>query len=254
MLEALDIIAYWTIIAGNIEQAIVLGYRQLRLAEDFGKPRFIARALSNIGFAAGQQTKSDSSTRNQARVHLLKALEIARSLQDTLLESTCLNSLGRLSRIEQDWQKALALHQRAFQQAKAIKNPEQEAWSLHSMGAIYEALKLYDSAMIFAKEAYNIRTKAKQDFGEAVSLRLIALLHFRLKNYEIALKYLKQSIQACQNHEGLFLVKLEAYRLLVIIYKELGNNSGELEAFRNYVIIKDSAEVIESQKSITNAN
>lgn len=250
MLQALDVITYWTIIVGNIEEALVYGFRQLRLAEELGQPLYIARALRNVGFAAGQQTKSDSSTRRQAKAHLKQALAIALSIRDTVIESACLNSLGRLSRLEKDWTTALEFHEKALRQARAIRNPEQESWALYSIGVIYETRKVYDSAMFYAQQSLAIRAAAKQNFGEAVSLRLIGLLYFRQKNFSVALQHVQQSIAKCRGHEGLFIVKVESYRLLIAICKELGDTKGELQAYRNFVAVKDSADAIESQKSV----
>lgn len=250
MLQALDVITYWTIIVGNIEEALVYGFRQLRLAEEVGQQQYLARALRNVGFAAGQQTKSDSSTRRQAKAHLKQALAIALSIRDTVIESACLNSLGRLSRLEKDWTNALEFHEKALRQARAIRNPEQESWALYSIGVIYETRQIYDSAMFYVQQSLAIRAAAKQNFGEAVSLRLIALLHFRQKNYSAALQNIQQSIAKCRGHEGLFIVKVEAYRLLIAICKEIGDAKGELEAYRNFVAVKDSADATESQKSV----
>jgi signal transduction histidine kinase len=250
MVEALDMITYWTIIVGRIETALVLGFRQYRLAEDIGNPLLIARAQRNVGFAAGQQTKSDSLSRQQARTQLNKALATARSFRDTLLEASCLNSLGRLCRVEQNFNAALSFHESALGQARAIHNTEQESWALHSIGVIYEARKQYDTALVFARQALEIRVAAGQAFGEAVSLRLLGLLCYRQKKYSAALEYIQQSIEKCRNLEGLFIVKVDAHRLLTAICKDMGDPHKELLAYRSFLAIKDSADVIEAQNNI----
>ncbi|TAE26217.1 MAG: hypothetical protein EAZ92_10985 [Candidatus Kapaibacterium sp.] len=250
MVEALDLMTYWTIIVGKIETALGLGFRQLRLAEEVGNPLLIARALRNVGFAAGQQTKSDSLSRQQARTQLNKALATARSFRDTLLEASCLNALGRLYRVEKKFDIALSCHESALRYARSIQNAEQEGWALHSIGVIYEARKHYDTALGFAHRALEIRVAAHQAFGEAVSLRLIGLLYYRQKKYADARQYIHQSIEKCKNHEGLFIVKVDACRLLTLICKDMGDTRQELLAYRNFLAIKDSADAIEAQSNI----
>lgn len=247
---ALAVLSYRFILEGKIEQGLDVGFKQLRVAEEFGDERLIARGLICIGFAAGQQSHADVAAIKEARERLLKALTIAMALPDDFLISFSCNALGRLARIEERQQEALAYHQQALGFAKKIQNSEQISWALHSLAVIYESQKQYALALDYAKQSLALREQNGRAFAVAVSLRLIGFIYFRLGQFEEAKRYAERSIAASKDEEGLFLPKMQAYQLLSDAYLALHKPAEALQYYKTSIAIRDSAAAIESKSNI----
>lgn len=250
MAEALASISYIFNIEGKIEQGLEKGFKGLHLAEELGDERLIARGLINIGFAAGQQSHASTEAVREARERLQKALAIAHTLHDDYLICICLNSIGRLARIEGNLQEGLAYHEQALVLGRRVGNSEMTSWALHGIAIIFELQKRYPEALKFAQEAFILREATGQGFAIATSLRLVGKIHFYLGHFAEARRYAERSIAVSKHLDGLFLVKVQAYQLLSDAYTALNKPSEALQWYKAYIAMRDSAFQIESKNNI----
>lgn len=248
--EALAVLSYRFNLEGKIEQGLDAGFKQLRLAEELGDQRLIARGLTCIGFAAGQQSHVEAAAIKEARERLLRALKIATALPDDFLITFSCNALGRLARLEGRQQEALAYHQQALGFAKKIQNSEQLSWALHSLAMIYESQKQYALALDYSKQALALREENGRPFAIATSRRLTGFIYFRLGQFEEAKRYAERSIAASKDEEGIFVPKMQAYHLLSDAYLALHKPTEALQYYKASIAVRDSAAAIESQSNI----
>lgn len=250
MTEALSVMSYRLNLEGKIERGLEAGFQGLRIAEELGDERLIARGLINIGFAAGQQSHTDSASVREAKTQLLKALAIGKSLRDDFIIVFSCNALGRLARIEGQQNMALSYHEQALALGEKIQNSEQTSWALHGLALIYESQKRYTLALDYARRGLMIRMQNGRDFAVATSLRLVGLIHLRQGHYAEAKRFAERSVALCKNADGLFLVKTQAFRLLSDAYLALNKPTEALQWFKLYIATKDSAAAIEAKENI----
>ncbi len=115
-------------------------------------------------------------------------------------QSYALNQLGRRYRSLSQFNKALALHERALEIAKEANSLEFEVYSLNMIGVVYRKIDAIKSALDYTQRALELADSVKNPSKEirksiTVSLNNIGNIYQTLEQYDLALDKFRQSLK-----------------------------------------------------------
>ncbi|CAM1343158.1 tetratricopeptide repeat-containing sensor histidine kinase [Tenacibaculum aestuarii] len=130
----------------------------------------------------------------------LKALELARKINDVNAEIVTLNQIGVVYRRQDKVRSALNYHQMALELADKIERPDIDtkisiSISNNSIGNIYLALKQYQLALEKFKKSILIQSRTGDKRGLAINHQNIGLAFQNLGEIDAALEHYNKSLE-----------------------------------------------------------
>ncbi|RKF05218.1 tetratricopeptide repeat protein [Tenacibaculum lutimaris] len=130
----------------------------------------------------------------------LKALELAREMNDVNAEIVTLNQIGVVYRRQDKVRSALNYHQMALELADKIERPDIDtkisiSISNNSIGNIYLALKQYQLALEKFKKSILIQSRTGDKRGLAINHQNIGLAFQNLGEIDAALEHYNKSLE-----------------------------------------------------------
>lgn len=216
------------------------------------------------------------------------SLKTVKEIKDKAGEANALNNIGYVYYNQRENKKALEYFLASVKIQEETKDKRRLAFSYTHIGNVYKAEKDYQSTIDFYEKALKLRVelddkkgmansynlfgfmfmqmgdtiKAYENFNKAIDLLKVVddkkekartLYNFgRLKFYNGKLKEAK--VDALESYDlsmelGYPMDIKESAKLLYDIYNKEGNYEGALKMFRQYVIMRDSLNSIESTKA-----
>ncbi len=263
------------------EDALQAHQGALEIDQRNGDQREIANSLSLIGIIYDVTGIYD-----EALKHHHQALEIRRVSGDRRGVAGSLHNMGILHQKIKDYPEALRLYRQALREWRELGLEHETATTLNSIGAIHELLgnfgeaapyyrqalefwermdNLYDisiglnnvaniefylgnneEALRIHKRALRIRTDLGDRFGMAGSYGQLARVYSSLGWADSSLIMARQALEIAHDIRNLELLE-RAYRNLGSLYEVNGYHVEALDAFKNYMDIRDSLFNAESQ-------
>jgi len=231
----------------------------------------------------------DDGNSTKANYCFNKALQLAESLQDSLLIANSLNALGVIQRRAGDMESAKPYYQRALDIYKAKQNIEGQSTCIMNLAIIAKTLKDYDTAITLYDEALSLKPNndrlkayiygnlssvynAKKDFTKSInyaekalalrrktsnntelfnSLISLSINYYKINSLSDARRYIEEAkTYVGENYNSLYqLTKTEAD----IIGKE-GNFKEAFKLLEKSYEYKDSVYHIEKAEQIDKLN
>ena len=165
----------------------------------------------------------------------LKALELAREINDVNAEIVTLNQIGVVYRRQDKVRSALNYHQMALELADKIERPDIDtkisiSISNNSIGNIYLALKQYQLALEKFKKSILIQSRTGDKRGLAINHQNIGFAFKNLGDIDVALEHYQKSLA--------YNLEIKSDLGKVICHKSIGDvllMQGKYEEAYNYV-------------------
>jgi predicted ATPase len=145
---------------GNIQQALELAQRALRLAEGGGDTPAMAQAHNMLGMLANHQNDVQSAVH-----HLEQSLILAEKLQDPGIRSAGLNNLAQAYRSGGEVERALSLTESALALCASQGDRHREAALHNNLADLLHALGQTEAAMAHLKQAVSIYAEIGVEAG-----------------------------------------------------------------------------------------
>jgi len=127
-----------------------------------------------------------------------KILQLARNSKDQSWESTALNNIGEIYRVQGSYSEAMKCFELSSRLDEEMGYMSGKAASLNNMGLVYRAQGNYQGALTRFKEALEIDEEFENLRGKIIHLNNIGAIYDTQGNYPKALKYYKKSLKTTE--------------------------------------------------------
>lgn len=269
---------------GMFDSNIVICRKGLALAEQRKDALFMGTHLNNIGNVFLYKANNDS-----AAWYFLKAGQYFESSKDSMRLGQLYSNLSIVFDNLGQYQQSLMYNRLALQIARNINDELSVGYSMTNIGTVLKRQSIYDSAKYYLESALPIAKKFGDLNLEKDIVVDLGFISLKKKNIIKAEAYFQRSLFLSQHlkndygivfsNKGLANIRIEqkkfaeGERLLVdaiaiatdkkfkeelqdlyLLQYDAANSSGNfkaaLDAYRNYIIIKDSLVSLEVQKNI----
>ena len=238
-------------------KALEFHKKALSIDEQLGHKSGIARHLTNIGIV--YRLLSDN---NKAIAYQKKALSINEQVGNKSGMAYNLGNIGIVYADLADYSKALEYHQKALNIDEQSGNKSGIARHVNNIGFAYYKLSDYPKAWECFQKALTISEQIKYKSSMAFSLGYMGMvwrdapdtvLRQMLLNpqerYVKALEYLNRSLQISEQIGEVSKQKY-AWNELSTTYEKQGNYTKAFEAYKEYIVLRDSIEGAEVKNKI----
>lgn len=132
----------------------------------------------------------------------LLALSAAERLKDDGRISACLNNIGTLYLLQENYTKAVVFFERSLKEEEKLKNPEQKSIRLYNLGDAYKRQGQLDEAMGYFTASLLIERKLKNNIGIAYALLGQADVYLQMKRHSDLQATLQQILAKDLDAEG----------------------------------------------------
>ncbi|MEP6950790.1 MAG: tetratricopeptide repeat protein [Ginsengibacter sp.] len=232
------------IVRANYNNA--LDYFQKALTNDPKESKlFEAIVLNNIGIIYGELKQYDKELENYK-----KLLAVAVELKDKESETMALGNIGTNYQITKKYDSALYYYTVGLAKAREINNKRLICNILCTLGSAYKETGNYQDAVKYSEESIRVADESGNLYVKAPALNNLAWAKFYLGNYDEAEKYNKLSLSISKELNGLQW-QSESWNALYINYEKQHKTSQAFEAYKNYILLRDSTTGDEKKQEIT---
>ncbi|WP_258100308.1 tetratricopeptide repeat-containing sensor histidine kinase [Marinoscillum pacificum] len=172
-----------------------------------------------------------------------KALELAKTIDDTLRMANANHNLGLTFHVQGMFEEASSHYQRAIELRRGTKDEDKIAGLMNNLASIQVALGDYTRALALYQESLSLKLAAGDKAGAANTLNNIGIIHYENQNFEEALSYYQQGLALRQE---LNITERIAASLgnIGLAYYDMGLYEEALDYYmKGYLLVKESDEV-----------
>ncbi|MCF0060576.1 sensor histidine kinase [Dyadobacter chenwenxiniae] len=221
-------------VRGDYHQSIRYHYKALPLAE---KMRQYTRTAASLGWLAHAYTSLTEF--DKASKLCQQGLAVLRRHPDSYIESSILNVQGAIFRQQGELEQALEVNQKLYRLAQREQLTWYEAQGLHAIGWVYKEMKDMPKALDYFRKALSLARETGSADLEGSILLNISNLYSSQKRWTEALAYCQLAKETAKD-VGDSSIEAEAFEALYKIFKQTGNPAKALNAYENYVLLRDS--------------
>ncbi|MCF0051624.1 tetratricopeptide repeat protein [Dyadobacter sp. LJ53] len=221
-------------VRGDYHQSIRYHYKALPLAE---KMRQYTRTAASLGWLAHAYTSLKEF--DKASKLCQQGLAVLRRHPDSYIESSILNVQGAIFRQQGELEQALEVNQKLYRLAQREQLTWYEAQGLHAIGWVYKEMKDMPRALDYFRKALSLARETGSVDLEGSILLNISNLYSSQKRWTEALAYCQLAKETAKD-VGDSSIEAEAFEALYKIFKQTGNPAKALNAYENYVLLRDS--------------
>jgi adenylate cyclase len=217
-------------VTGDYAQSIAAAQSAVRLAQSAQDGGLEAQGCFEWGNALRLQAKYDA-----AQQQLERALRLARSAGQQLVEANCLHSLSIIiaqqgfSSQEDDVATVKTYENQALVIFRQMGNRDKEASALNSLGGLYYVQGDYARSSAYWEEALQLSREIGHRRGEGILLSNLGELMLMQGNYTQARVYLDQAL-SIHDKTGEVRGRCHALAHLGWLFHQLGRDEDALEA------------------------
>ena len=240
-------------IKGDYRKSIWFHYKALSLAEKLKEYTRMARSLGALAHAY----TGFKNFKDYPRILKLcqQGLNLLRKYPDTTIQLSILNVRGTIYREQGKLTDALNVNQDMYKLAQTERIQWYEAQGLQAIGWVYKEMGDMTKALDYTKRALDVCCEKRQDdLKGRVDLKgnilaNIADVYIRQKKWQQALVYCKQAklIAVSTNNSS---VLAESEEQFYKIFKNTGEPTKALNAYENFVFLKDSLSKVTNEQGI----
>jgi signal transduction histidine kinase len=221
-------------VRGDYHQSIRHYYKALVSAEKWEQFKQVAGAHRGLGHAYNSLKQY-----KKAAAHCTAGLAALRKEPDAYTELGILNVQGAIFREQRKLPEALKTNNAMYLLAKQEHEKWYESQGLHAIGWVYKemgnlpaALKYYNEALLIAREIGSV------DLECSILLNLSGIFT-KQKKWKLALQYCSQAKQRAEVIKNSSIIA-ESEEKLYHIFKATGKQANALQAYENFVVLKNS--------------
>ncbi|MEP7372394.1 MAG: tetratricopeptide repeat protein [Chitinophagaceae bacterium] len=225
---------------------VALEYFQKALTNDPKESKlFEAIVLNNIGIIYGELKQYDKELANYK-----KLLAVAIELKNKESETMALGNIGTNYQITGRYDSALYYYTAGLSRAREINNKRLICNILCTLGSAYKETGKYSEAVKYSEESVQLADESGNLYVKAPALNNLGWAHFYLGNFDKAEKYNKLSLVISKELNSVQW-QSESWDALYTNYEKQHKTSQALEAYKNYILLRDSATGNEKKQEIT---
>jgi len=157
----------------------------------------------------------------------LLALSASERLKDQGRISACLNNIGTLYLLQENYKKAISFFERSLKLEESLNNPEQKSIRFYNLGDAYKRLNQLDEAMGYFTSSLLIERKLKNKIGIAYALLGQADVYLKTKRNSDVTAALQQIVYTDLDEEG----KIEFFRISGTAFRSANNLEMAIKTF-----------------------
>jgi tetratricopeptide (TPR) repeat protein len=220
--------------------AVDYNQRAEKAAQPLGDKKLEGSILNNMGLVY-----SELSQFEKAREAYRKYLAIARELNMRREEAIALMNTGLVCFKQGMQDDALGYFDQSLAIAETEGYEQVATYTLSNMGASLNKKGEYAKGLVSFQKSAQLANKIGDARIKVQSVGGMGESHFHLKNYGEAEKYTLQALQLAKE-VGLVEYQKEMYQGLSEIYQKQNNSAQALEAYKTYIVLRDS--ILNDQK------
>ena len=206
---------------------------------------FEAIVLNNIGIIYGELKQYDKERESYKRL-----LSVAIELKNKESETMALGNIGSNFVTVKKYDSALYYFTAALARGREINNKRLVCNILCTLGAFYKETGKYEEAVRYSEESVQMADESGNLYVKAPALNNLGWAHFYLGNYDKAEKYNKLSLIVSKELNGLQW-QSESWQALYTNYEKQHKTGQAFEAYKNYILLRDSVTGDEKRQDIT---
>jgi adenylate cyclase len=219
--------------------------KTLGVNERTGNNTGMANSLGNLG-----NIYNELRDYPKALNYYERALAISEKTGNLQNVAGNLVNLGNVYTQLRDNNKALEYKQRALKINEQLGNQARIANNLGNIGNVYIQLEDYPAAIQYHERALAISEKMNDKKAAAFNYEGIGTVHFLQKNYEQAVAYEMKALELSTG-VGSLSTASEALLSLSQIYEATEKFDSAYNAYKGYILLRDSMNNAEQQKEVT---
>ncbi len=238
--RSLRMLGYYSYIVADFLAAVDYNQKAMKAAETLNDKKLEGSILNNMGLVYSELSQFDKALDSYK-----KYLAIARELKMRREQAIALMNTGLVCFKQNKQDDALGYFAQSLAIAEAEGYEQVATYSLSNMGAALnkkgeyaKGLASFEKSMRIAEKIGDIRIKVQSVGGMGES-------QFHLKNYAQAEKFTQQSLGLAKQ-TGLLEYEKEMYEGLSEIHQKQNNNGKALEAYKTFILLRDS--ILNDQK------
>jgi serine phosphatase RsbU (regulator of sigma subunit) len=233
---------YW--LRGNYPASLKNHLASLKIREEIGDKKGIAICYNNIGILYRAQDNYPEALKNH-----FASLKIKEEMGDKEGIASSYNNIGVIYSSQGNYTEALKDFFASLKITEEIGDKKGITNSYTNLGDIYINLGNYTEALKNNYAALKIEEEIGDKEGIEISFANLCIAYTKLKNYALAEQYGKKSLKLATEIGDLDGIK-EANQNLSEVYVAIGKPKEALEAYKAYIITKDSLLNEENTKKI----
>jgi len=229
----------------DYRQALEMYQQALRIFERLQNKAVTANALSNIGLVYNHLSESVKSLQYQQQ-----AYELYKEAGD---KQGMINALGNMGNVYHDMDSnatALEYYQRALDLSHETGNKRTISSNLSNMGIVHSGLGNYAEALAYFDTSLKLNTEAGDKKRIAGDLHEIGKIYFLASDAFLRRKGVKNRFASVRDYQlrslelseeiGSLDTQREAWDILSRAYEAEGQHAKALNAYKNYIQLRDS--------------
>jgi two-component sensor histidine kinase len=231
-------------IRSDIPKALEYYLKSLKIKEELGNKRGISNTSINIGQLYEQQGDFI-----KAFDFYDKSLKINTELNDKRGIAQSLNNLGSIYCLQQNFSKGTAYYQRSLELKKELGDDIGVATALNNLGHIYDQQNNLSIALEYYLKSLKIKEEILNKDGVSFALLNVGSVLLKQGKIEASEGYLLRSLNLAQEVGAPELIR-NAAELLSKLYEKQNQHAKALNMHKLFIIMRDSATNINTQKAI----
>lgn len=229
---------------GNTIQAIQYFTRTLQIMETLGRKRDILACKLNIADIFSKQGEWDS-----ARRYFQEGIALARDINHVQFLANGLMGMGSLLHEEGKFQQALEYQKEGLKYSLTVGDPYAQGLLIHNIGMVFFSSNQLDSAEAYFQKSLVLRQEIEDEDGILESLNSLATLFDEQGKFTQAIDLSEKALFIAEEKGKLYEIS-RSCNILSRGYEQQGRHEEALQLLNRFIILKDSLNDIENQKTV----
>lgn len=231
---------------GNNLKAVQLWYKALEENKNIDNNKiFEASILNNLANVYADMGQFDKALKNYK-----KLLSISKESKNKTYEIQSLTNIGTLlSEKKEHIDEGIVYLKEALLLAKKEKHKNFVASIYINLGLAYRRKDKYAKALNYYHKAIELAHITENKYVEIIALNNISIINTIQKNYKNAEINSKKALVLSKQTDDIEW-QASAWEILNEIYESTNNNKKALEAYKNYIKLRDSFNLSENKEEI----
>lgn len=241
---------------GDYSQSLIYHDSSLKILEvhlrndsknNFGDSAMMGALLVTIGTVYSSMGQYDKALENCARAY---NLNISDEVQQNLLRIWSLMEMASAYKSKKDTTNAIERYTEALAVCARVNDVSDAAGALNNLGSIYLDEGDIRKALVFADSALKLVDKHALITQQPAIYTTFGMIRTAQGQYADAVTYLQKAVDVSRA-SGARVAEKDAWEALSKTYHLMGRTGAELDAFRNFVALRDSVLSIEKVNALT---
>ncbi len=237
-------------IIGDYSHALISYKNSLKLLDSVAGARNARDLMDTLQTAGLHLNIGDiylaTSQPDNAYMYYNKVLDVSNVIKDTYFQIAALTGIGKTFSLKNNYLKSIDFYQIALGKTREINEFKGEVRILNELAGTYMDMYVYPKALLYADTA--LMLAEDQNYADLLPKLYITLgnIYIKQNNFELAIPSLQKALGISQKNNVLEDEK-DSWLSLSSAYKLNGQPKEALEAYVNFITIRDSIHNIQKE-------